>query len=344
MVLILSALAFHGPELALETKIVKFDGFYVLVWSIAIANLLGAGICLLFTQQLARIARVRIGVLVPTAIALVFLGAYHGALSWSAIYTLIAGGVLGWTMKRLGWRRTPLLLGFFLGPSVEYDMFASFGRYEWDWMLRPIVLGAFAVALFGIVRPIRRRFLRRRDREAGEPALGGRLDGGGIAFDLFVSAIFASALWISSDWEIGARLMPQTFALAGIVFIVVRIALGSWSLAGSGAPPVDINFDNVTKFDDLHDHTIGLRALRFLAWCLFLLGAASIVGLLPALFLIVHMRFEGGVNWGKILTVFLSVWGVCYVLFHSVLRVLWPISVIGDLLPVTRSIQAINLF
>ena len=104
----------------------------MLVWSIAIANLLGAGICLLFTQQLARIASVRIGVLVPTAIALVFLGAYHGALSWSAIYTLIAGGVLGRTMKRLGWPRTPLLLGFFLGPSVEYDMFASFGRYEWD--------------------------------------------------------------------------------------------------------------------------------------------------------------------------------------------------------------------
>ncbi len=283
--------------------------------------------------------------LAPVVLAIVFLGAYQGANSWGDIYTLIAFGVLGWAMKRLRWPRPPLLLGFVLGEVVEGYLFISFQLYEWAWTMRPIVLAAFAVALYGVVRHVLRQRRARRAR-AAEPSVKHRVASGGLALDVVILLIFAYALWISSGWELGARLMPQTFALAGAVFIAGRIALELFGGARAVETTGGLHFDNVTDFGELTERTIASRALRYLAWCLFLLGAASVVGLLPALALLLigYMRFDGGESWARSLAVSLSVWVFCYVLFHTVLRVPWPRSVIGDLFPVLRSVAAIDLF
>ncbi len=345
MVLILGAFMIHGLVPGPELLTTKLDVTYTLVWSIAIANLLGAGICFLFAHQLARIARVRIGLLAPVVLAIIFLGAYQGAKSWGDIYVLIGFGVLGWAMKRLRWPRPPLLLGFVLGEVIEGYLYISFQLYEWAWTLRPIVLAAFAVALYGIARHVLRQRRARRARAADGASPGLRIAVGGLALDLAILLIFASALWISSGWELGARLMPQTFALAGAVFIAGRIALELFGGAQTDATG-GLHFDNVTDFGELPARTIALRALRYLAWCLFLLGAASVVGLLPALalFLIGYMRFEGKESWARSFAVSVSLWVFCYVLFHTVLRIPWPRSVIGDLFPDLRSIAALNLF
>jgi len=335
MVLILGALLVHGLVPGPEMLTTRLDVTYTLVWSVALANVLGAGICFLFAHQLARVARIRIGVLAPVVLAIVFLGAYQGAYAWGDLHALIAFGVLGWVMKRLRWPRPPLLLGFVLGEVVEGYLFISFQLYEWAWMLRPMVLAAFAVALYGIVRHAMRQRGARRASAAGD-----------LVFDIIVALIFAYALWISSGWELGARLMPQIIAWAGLAFIAGRVALELWG--GGGAPEAvgGAHFDNVTDFGELSRRTIAHRALRYLAWCLFLLGAASIVGLLPALalFLIGYMRFEGGERWSTVLAISLPLWVFCYVLFHTLLRVPWPRSVIGDIFPALRSIAWISLF
>ncbi len=346
MVLILGALLVHGLVPGPEMLTTRLDVTYTLVWSVALANVLGAGICFLFAHQLARVARVRIGVLAPVVLAIVFLGAYQGAHAWGDLHALIAFGVLGWVMKRLRWPRPPLLLGFVLGEVVEGYLFISFQLYEWAWMLRPMVLAAFAVALYGVVRHAMRQRGARRASATGEAPPRRRVAAGDLVFDIVVALIFAYALWISAEWELGARLMPRTIAWAGLGFIAGRVALELW--AGGGAPEAaaGAHFDNVTDFGELSQRTIAHRALRYLAWCLFLLGAAWIIGLLPALafFLIGYMRFEGGERWSRALAISLALWVFCYVLFHTLLRVPWPPSVIGDLFPALRSVASINLF
>ena len=107
-------------------------------------------------------------VLAPVVLAIVFLGAYQGAHAWGDLHALIAFGVLGWVMKRLRWPRPPLLLGFVLGEVVEGYLFISFQLYEWAWMLRPIVLAALAVALYGVVRHAMRQRGARRASATGE--------------------------------------------------------------------------------------------------------------------------------------------------------------------------------
>jgi hypothetical protein len=84
----------------------------------------------------------------------------------------------------------------------------------------------------------------------------------------------------------------------------------------------------------------------YFAWLLFFLAAAEVVGLLPAmfLFLVGYIRFAGRETWEMTLAIAVPMWIGCYVLFHKLLVVPWPQTVLGDLFPALRSDAWLNLF
>ena len=61
-------------------------------------------------------------------------------------------------------------------------------------------------------------------------------------------------------------------------------------------------------------------------------------------FLVGYMRFVGKETWKVTLIIAVSMWVFCYGLFHKILFIPWPQTVIGDMFPVLRTINAINLF
>jgi TctA family transporter len=202
MVLILGALLIHGLVPGPEVLGKNLDVAFALVWSVAIANLLGAGICFAFAHQLAKLDLVRIGILAPSVLGVVFLGAYQGSRQFGDLYVLMILGVLGWFMKRICWPRPPLVLGFVLGDIIETYMFISWQLYEWAWILRPVVLVMFAITLYGIIRPIIRRRLeaegfaaRAEERGHGEKT-GFQFD---LIFNLAMLAVFGYILWLPSE-------------------------------------------------------------------------------------------------------------------------------------------------
>ena len=50
-------------------------------------------------------------------------------------------------MKQGGWARAPLILGYILGKLIEKDLFISMGRYQFEWLQPPGVIGIFVVTL-----------------------------------------------------------------------------------------------------------------------------------------------------------------------------------------------------
>jgi hypothetical protein len=84
----------------------------------------------------------------------------------------------------------------------------------------------------------------------------------------------------------------------------------------------------------------------YFAWCVGFFAAAGLVGLLPAvlLFMIAYIRFGGGESWAMALVVSVPLWLFCYVLFHTILFVAWPPSLIGNVFPVLRTVQSLNIF
>jgi putative tricarboxylic transport membrane protein len=104
-----------GPEML--TK--NLEVTYTIVWSLTLAHVIGALICLSGSKWLARISTVRPEILLPIVLSLVFVSAFEGTHDWGDLFTLMTFGVVGWLMKRLGWPRPPMVLGIVIGGIFE---------------------------------------------------------------------------------------------------------------------------------------------------------------------------------------------------------------------------------
>ncbi|MGD9715407.1 MAG: tripartite tricarboxylate transporter permease, partial [Thermomicrobiales bacterium] len=128
MAILLGAFLIHGlvPGPDMLTKNLTIT--YSMVWSIAMANILGAGLCYIFSQQFAKLATLRYTLILPTVLAIIYVGAFEASRNWGDLYSLLLFGVLGWTMKQLKWPRPPFILGFVLGDILERYLFISIER------------------------------------------------------------------------------------------------------------------------------------------------------------------------------------------------------------------------
>ena len=366
MALILGAFLIHGlvPGPDMVTK--RLDVTYTMVWSVAFANIFGAGICFSFAGFLAKIAIVRISILAPTVLAITFVGAFQGSRQWGDIYALLIFGFIGFVMKRLRWPRPPLILGFVLGGLVERYMFISVERYgaAWIWE-RPVVVVVFLITIWGVAMPAIRQYRENRKAENVREAGVWGFKPSGISPDFFftlgIMGLFTASLVISSGWEFGARLVPQVVGWTAMIFLTIYLFLclfytrgvrkaamrdGSGRTAAQSADQSDAHFDIVVDFGEMSPAAIFKRATIYFAWLLFFFGSAAVVGLLPAmfLFLVGWMRFWGKETWTTTLMVAVILWGFCYFLFHKILIIPWPQSLVGDMFPVLRTMNDINLF
>jgi len=373
MALILGAFLIHGlvPGPDMVTK--NLDVTYTMVWSVAVANLLGAGICFTFAQQLAKLALIRPGILVPIVLAVVFVGAFQGSRQWGDIWALLGFGLLGFIMKRLRWPRPPLVLGFVLGGLVERYMFISVERYGAQWTYDitefPVVVFMFILTFWGIMSPyIRDARQKRRDIAAGVTTeqksafaynkRGLDLD---FAFGCGIFLMFVIELSIASTWEFGARLVPQVIGYMALIILAFFLFAKLFYQAGAKMvttkradgtevtqeeAETDVHFDIVVDFGDLSKETITRRALAYFGWCGFFFLCASLVGLMVSMFifLVGYMRFWGRASWALTLGISCSLWIFCYGLFHHILIIPWPQTVLGNFFPVLRTINWANLF
>jgi TctA family transporter len=374
MALILGAFLIHGIVPGPDMLSKNLDITYSLVWSVAIANILGAGTCFLFANQFAKLALVRAGILVPTVIAVTYVGAFQGSRAWGDLYALLVFGILGWIMKRFKWPRPPLILGFVLGGLIERYMFISVERYQWEWLGHPIVVAVLVITLWGLASPAIKDWMATRKLPPSErphktfelkyqPAKVGLPH----AVTFFCIAVFGSALIVSFQWEFGARLVPMVVCMTGLVFTVGYFLMDVFFVShakttalGAGAEAEfaeraheieaeaakEVHFDLSQDFGDLNERQVFRRWFTYTGWLIGFLVAGHIIGLMPAtlLFLLLYMRYEAKESWGLALGVSLPLWLGYYVLFHIVLVVPWPQTLLGELFPVLRTTFYFNLF
>jgi TctA family transporter len=153
MAILLGAFLVHGLIPGPDMLSKNLNITYAMVWSVALANILGAGLCYAFSPQFAKIATLRYTLILPAVLGIVYIGAFEASRNWADLFSLLAFGVLGWTMKQLRWPRPPLILGVVLGDFIERYLFISTSRYGISWMARPVVAVLFAIAIVGLVRP-----------------------------------------------------------------------------------------------------------------------------------------------------------------------------------------------
>ena len=147
MALLLGALLIFGVQPGPALLRDNLELVFVIIWSLALANVFGTLICLLLSKPIARLTFVPFQFVAPVVLAIVILGAFQQTRHVGDLITLAAFGLLGWVMKRIGMPRPPLLVGFILAGLAERYLWMSYNIYDWEWLTRPLVLAIAALCL-----------------------------------------------------------------------------------------------------------------------------------------------------------------------------------------------------
>jgi TctA family transporter len=135
----------------------------VIAWTLVLANVLATAACFSLSGLMSRLSLISGETLMPFVLVIVFTAAYDTTRQWGDLILLLLFGVIGWIMKRMGWPRPPLLIGFVLANAAERYLIVASERYGSEWLLRPGVLAIAAVlvlTLFGSIFREQRRLRR----------------------------------------------------------------------------------------------------------------------------------------------------------------------------------------
>jgi putative tricarboxylic transport membrane protein len=227
MAILLGALLIHGlsPGRAMLTQ--HLDLTVSMILTIVIANVLAAGLLMLWGRQFARAAFISGHYIVPAVLVFLFMGAWLFAADLTSWYLLLGFGVLGWLMGEAGWPRPPLILGFVLGSIMEQSAILAIQSYGWaDFLARPQTMTLIACVLLFLVYSAWSAIRTSR-------ALAANPDQEGAARNPWLSAGFGAAMlaiciWALSEawnWSLYARTMPMMITISGCaIFLFTVIA------------------------------------------------------------------------------------------------------------------------
>ncbi len=92
---------------------------YTVVWSLALANVFGAGLCIFLSGGIARLTTIRFPLLAPFLLMMISFAAFQSKQTLWDLAALVAIGVLGILMRRFEWPRPAFLIGFVLADQAE---------------------------------------------------------------------------------------------------------------------------------------------------------------------------------------------------------------------------------
>jgi len=154
MVLLLSVLVSLGITPGRDMMTTHLNLTFTIIWSLALANIVGTGICLAATNVLARVVFLPYSWVIATIVPVVFLAAFSWNGTEGDLYTLVLFSALGYFMKLWGWPRPPFILGFVLGPILENRFFITLNLYGLGWLYRPYFLLIMAMIIGTLLYPV----------------------------------------------------------------------------------------------------------------------------------------------------------------------------------------------
>lgn len=322
-------LAFNiEPGPAIITK--DLDIVYTIIWSFALASILGAAACFLLSRPLAKLSFVRFPVLAGGLIVVLFTAGFQESEQIALLQVMLLLGALGWVMKVCGIPRAPFLIGFVLSLPMERYYFLTANLYKFDqWVVRPWVLILLGVLVVPTVFSLVKKLRSRRDEEAadepddevGEGPQPPRI--WGVVVPAAFLAVFVAAFVISRGYSSQARLVPGLVTVVGAAMAATALVIGILALRRAGA----------REESEREAWVVEWRAvLRSFGWLVVFIALTYVLGVLLAalVFLPLFLRRVAEMSWRTI-----AVYTVCTVAALGALAAFADIALpIGYLTPV----------
>ncbi len=341
MAVLLGAFLMHGLTPGPEMLTKHLDITYTIVWSLTLAHVIGALICLSGSRWLAQVSKVRPQILLPIVLSLVFVAAFQGTHSWGDLFTLFVFGVVGWLMKSLGWPRPPMVLGLVIGAIFERYLFISTQLYGIGWLYRPVVVGILIVVAWVLYRPMAKLTgsLIEQFKTVGVRSIHMSR---AAWFTLAVIALIVAAILSALEWPTQAQLVPLT--ASGIALTAALLNLIYELFGPETAPSFQGSADggvNAPSQPILHipQTLVFQRVIAYFGWLVALILLIAVIGFIPAiaLFILAYMRWGFGEPWTNSFGYAAATTCVCWIVFEWALKVAWPQSFIGNLVPALRA-------
>src|SRR5499427_5055573 len=340
MAILLGAFLMHGLTPGPEMLTTHLDLTYTIVWSLTLAHVIGAVICLSGSRWLAQISRIPPDILLPIIVALVFVAAFEGSHDWGDLYVLIGFGVVGWIMKRLGWPRPPMVLGIVIGGIFERYLYISTSLYGIGWLWRPVVIVILCLVAWALFKPLSEIVISvvREVREVKRHQLR---FGASAAFTVAVIVFILAAIALSTDWPAAAKPVPLTACYMALTAACLNLINELFGKEQSAAARGNVDGGVAVRHVDLGIDPAAARrqATVYFVWLAAFLLAIWLVGFLPAIaiFVLAYMWLGFGERFAPSFGFAAATTLLCWGLFDRVLSVHWPASVIGDAFPQLRA-------
>jgi hypothetical protein len=323
-----------GPHMVRQ----ELDVTYTIIWSLAIANVVGAGLCILLSKQIARLTTIRFTLLAPFLFMVIAFAAFQSRQHLGDLVALVGIGMLGILLRRFDYSRPAFLIGFVLSSQAESfanmanqiagSRFNRGWEQGFDYIASPITIILLILTVISIIVGIRQAKHIRSNHETPTGAKRAPL-----IFLLGVTLYLAVA-WVDAAMinRIGDKIFPLTVGtvtLIGCVLLLFRMRR---------APETDEVFIDFEAGGEDASAPHGLWGT--LAWFVGLLMLTYIFGFIIALtiFLTAFFRIRARVSW--VMTLALTALGIALIcilagalgrvfppgLLQDFVKLPWPLS------------------
>ena len=306
-----------GPSMADPAR--DLDLTYTVVWSLALASVLGTAFCIALAPWIARLTTIRYALIAPFMIMIISFAAFQATRSLYDMIALLTMGMIGIFLRRFGWPRPAFLIGFALATQAERYLYQAVQFSGWGFAGRPLVIVIIIITVLSIWLGVRSR--------PGDAAASVQTEGPSVlasagqvwpqvVFALAVMAAFAFALVAGQSVSLLAGIFPTGIGLVGLAatgFVLFSLLRGT--LATSA------NFDAELAPRD-RDVTGGAWAMT--GWLAAFVATIALVGFFAALivFFVVFLRVMARISWLRVALLTLLACGLMLVLVNALNLVL----------------------
>ena len=299
MAVFLGGMVLLGIEAGPAMVSTELDLTYTIIWSLALANVLGAGSCMLLARPIARLTTIPFNLLAPFMIMVISFAAYQATRSFMDLVALLAMGLLGVLLKRFGWSRPAFLIGFVLAPQAEVYLNLAVQFYGWGMLVRPGVLSILAITVVSV-------WLGSRGRASDAQLVKRTADGSSNSSPVltrgpqlwFVGGLVAVALysiWSSLQQSPLGGMFPLSVAIVTLslcLYLVGALTLGSVKNAANS----DLEY-TVASHREPDQGGLGANA----AWFAGFIAATALLGFLlgTLCFFVAFLRLKAQIGWRK---------------------------------------------
>ena len=278
---------------------------YIIIWSLALANVVGTLTCLLLSGKIAKITTIPYGYIAPVMLMIIFFAALQATRSLEDLILLISIGALGVLFKYFDWPRPALLIGFVLAGTIETYYYQAVQFYSWQMLERT---GVLIIIGFMLMSLLLSAYFKRRSKKKDIAA--NNIEKSTISnhsYSFFTGELFF--VWALMLFALYALLnsLPHEF-LGGIFPIIISSlmllfgVLLSFQLV-SVKKQADILNTSLMQNGKLSTYWTTIWK-NFLILPLFLLGT-WLIGFLPSLTIlfVIIIRTKIGCSWKRILLI-----------------------------------------